>query len=112
MKLYTSYFAKNGIHPKAVSIAGRSPKFFNGRKYKDLNPKFWFFKKYNEVGDEIYYTTQYNKQVLDKLDPQEVVNDLGDGAVMLCWEASNKFCHRHLVALWLKEKLGIDVEEI
>jgi hypothetical protein len=30
----------------------------------------------------------------------------------LCWEKKGKFCHRHLVAKWFKEKLGIEVKEI
>ena len=31
--------------------------------------------------------------------------------VLLCWEAPGKFCHRHLVASWIKSRAGVDVRE-
>jgi hypothetical protein len=99
--IYTSYFAKNGNHPNAVSIAGKTPEFFQGRKYSKLAPKLWFFKKYKEDGDKDDYIKNYYKEVLDKLDPTEVYKELGEGAVLLCYEAPDKFCHRHLVSEWL-----------
>jgi uncharacterized protein (DUF488 family) len=48
---------------------------------------------------------------LDKLDPGEVAYELGSEAVLLCWEAPGRFCHRRLVATWLEEALGVDVPE-
>jgi hypothetical protein len=42
----------------------------------------------------------------------------GDNPVMLCWESApdcqsgKAFCHRHLVAQWLEDRLGIEVEEV
>lgn len=38
--------------------------------------------------------------------------------VMLCWEgahdchAGSKWCHRHLAAQWLEDRLGIEVHEV
>jgi hypothetical protein len=46
------------------------------------------------------------------LDPQEVFDELGEDAVLLCWEPYTHFCHRFLVADWFKEKLDIEVREI
>jgi uncharacterized protein (DUF488 family) len=57
------------------------------------------------------YIEVYKKQVLDKLDPRQVYEELGENAVLLCWEKSSDFCHRHLVAQWFKENLNIEVEE-
>lgn len=108
----TSYYSKSGKDPNAVSIAGRAPDWYTGRQYKKLAPRIWFFKKYKEDGDEAFYTEQYQKEVLDKLDPKEVFLELGDNAILLCWETPGKFCHRHLVAKWLEEKLGISVLEL
>jgi hypothetical protein len=108
----TSYFAKSGHSVYGVSIAGRCPDWFTGREYKKLAPKYWFFKKFKEDGDEDYYIEQYQKCVLDTLDPQEVYNDLGNDAILLCWEKTEDFCHRHLVSRWLRDKLGIVIEEI
>jgi hypothetical protein len=108
--MQTSYFAKykgeNG-----VSIAGKCPTWFKGRQYKKLAPKLWFFQKYKEDGDEQFYIEQYQKEVLDKLDAQKVYEELGKDAVLLCWEAPGKFCHRNLVANWLEQELGISVVE-
>jgi hypothetical protein len=36
---------------------------------------------------------------------KEVLRDLGDDAVLLCYEKPGQFCHRHLVAQWLKVDL-------
>lgn len=108
----TSYFAKSGNHPNAVSIAGKSPKGYKGRQYKKLAPKFWFFRKYKEDGDKEFYTEQYYKLVLNFLDPKKVFEDLGTHAIILCYEKPGDFCHRHIVAQWLKDKLGITIEEL
>ena len=107
----TSYFAKCGKFANAISIAGKAPSWYTGRQYKKLAPLYSFFKKYKEDGDEKYYTEQYFKEVLDKLDPQEVFNELGPNAILICYEAPGKFCHRRLVADWFSEKLGIDIPE-
>ena len=111
--IYTSYFGKCDINNiNNISIAGKCPKWFIGREYKKLAPKYWFFKKYKEDGDKDYYIEQYQKYVLDKLDPQEVFNELGEDSVILCWEKSGDLCHRYLVAEWFKKHLGIEVLEI
>lgn len=108
--MQTSYFAKyKGAN--AVSIAGKCPEWFTGRQYKKLAPKYWFFKKYKEDGDIDFYTERYKEEVLSKLDPKQVYEELGSDSVILCWEAPGKFCHRYLVAKWLSESLGIDIHE-
>jgi hypothetical protein len=108
----TSYYSKSAKLPNAVSIAGKAPDWYTGREYKALAPKYWFFAKYKQDHDEKFYTEQFQKEVLDQLDPQQVFNDLGEDAVILCWEAAGKFCHRRLVAKWLEEKLHIEVPEL
>lgn len=107
----TSYFAKSANHPNAVSIAGKAPNWYKGRQYKKLAPKYWFFKKYKEDLDEEFYKKQFNR-ILNKLDPLQVVKELGEDAVLLCWEASGKFCHRHLIAEWLSKNLNIEIREL
>jgi hypothetical protein len=110
--MQTSYYSKSAKNPNAVSIAARCPEWYKGREYKQLAPKYWFFKKYKEDGDEEFYKEQYQKLVLDFLDPKQVYEELGENAVLLCWEAADKFCHRHLVAEWLMKNLNIKIEEI
>lgn len=112
MVLYTSYFAKSASHPNAVSIAGKAPGGYHGREYKKLAPPFWLYKKYKEDWDSDFYTEVYIREVLGKLDPQEVLKILGPNAIILCYETPEKFCHRFLVAKWLQEKTGIEITEI
>ncbi len=111
----TSYFSKSGSHPNAVSIAGKSPDWYYGTEYKVLAPKWWFYANYKNSDqteeDEQAYIDAYKEEVLGKLDPHEVHKLLGDDAVLLCWESSEKFCHRHIVAEWFKAH-GIEIEEI
>lgn len=108
----TSYYSRvDHKNPNAVSIAAKCPKWYKGREYKKLAPKYWFFKKYKEDGDEESYTKSYYKEVLNKLNPREIYNELGEDAVILCWEAPDKFCHRHIVADWLSDNLAIEIKE-
>jgi len=109
----TSYYRKSGNDKNAVSIAAKCPKWYNGREYKKLAPKYWFFKKYKDDGDEEFYIKQYYKEVLNKLNPKEVYKEIGEDSILLCWESSEKFCHRHIVAEWLSLSLEIPkIEEI
>lgn len=123
--MYTSYFAKRKIlidngYNNLISIAGKSLDEFSlfygnditKHEYKKLAPKYWFFKKYKIDGDENFYTEQFYKEVLSKLNPKDVLDELGDDAVLLCWESPEKFCHRHIVADWLEKNLDIEVKEL
>lgn len=108
----TSYYSKSAKDPNAVSIAAKCPVWYTGREYKKLAPSYDLLMKYKEDHDEEFYKEQYQKQVLDKLDPKQVYKELGENAVLLCWENSEKFCHRHLVSDWLMKSLGVKIEEV
>lgn len=108
--MHTSYFAKyRGID--GVNNAIKPAPGFNGPSYPDLFPKWKFLKQYKEDGNKYAYTKAYYDEILSKLDPQKVLNDL-EGKTFLCWERSGEFCHRRLVAEWLQDTLGICVHEI
>ena len=107
--MQTSYFTKyKGLN--AVSIALSKPQWYKCREYKKLAPNWDLLNKYKKDKDEKYYIEHYYKDVLDKLNPQQVYDELGEDAVLLCWEKSG-FCHRFLVAKWLEDKLGVKVGE-
>lgn len=108
----TSYFSKSAKHPNAVSIAIKAPPSFTGRQFKILAPHKWFYLRYKKNLDTDEYTKHYYEEVLDKLDAQEVYDELGEDAVLLCWEGKTKFCHRHIAAKWFKDKLGIKITEL
>lgn len=90
---------------------------YNGEFYSKLAPKFSFWSKWHEMKDKVsfeestlFYIENYYKEVLSKLDPEEVYRDLNN-SILLCYEDSNEFCHRHIVAEWLELTLGIKVFE-
>lgn len=109
--IYTSYFAKSGSNPAAISIAGKTPDWFFGQRYSKLAPKAWFFKIYKETGDQEQYIQHYYEEVLSKLNPADVIKEL-DGKIMCCYEKPTDFCHRFVVADWMNHFCGIDVKEL
>ena len=119
-KVFTSYYANWRRFPETattISIAGKAPESYFGLEYKKLAPKWGFFNDYKSGKiDEEGYTVEYYKQVLSNLKPEvvysELINDLGTDIILLCWEKTGSFCHRHIVAKWLQDKLNIRVEEL
>ena len=106
----TSYFAKyRHLHLNdGISIALSAP--IEIETYPDLFPTWKMLSEYKKTKNKEQYIQEYS-QILNKLDPQKVCDDLKDKTI-LCWESSEKFCHRHLVADWLREKLGVKIKEI
>jgi uncharacterized protein YeaO (DUF488 family) len=110
----TSYFANRraAADPQAVAISRGVPRWFKGRVYDPLRPSWKLVQgaKSGELSHE-EYERRYRAEVLEGLDPATVVRELGDDAVLLCWERPDAPCHRRLVARWLEERLGIAVPE-
>lgn len=112
--IYTTYFAKLKSLPKdiiPIAICAKPIPGFQCAIYKQLAPRFDFYSKYKVDGDESDFITCYNEQILKSLNPAKVVADLYyaagkgycDGDIALvCYEKSTDFCHRHLVAEWLR----------
>ena len=96
---------------KGVAICIYPPSNWTGASFQDLCPDksdFYLIRSGNMTNKE--YEKSYRKKVLSKLNPQEVYDKLKD-SVLLCWEKSEEFCHRRIVAAWIKEELGIEVPE-
>lgn len=122
--IYTTYFAKlkklpNNIIP--VSICAKPPTGYKGKEFKKLAPTYDILMSYKQDHNEEKYIKKYNNEVLRNLITDEVVYDLyeligvditGEGfgsipnggadVALVCYEKSDSFCHRHLVAEWLK----------
>ena len=112
----TSYFANvKYINPCLVSVALTCP--IRGiRAYPKLFPPVSLLRyfKYSRDAESIRiktYTSEYN-QMLKTLDPKLVYAELGEDAILLCWEGRNNFCHRRLIAGWFLSELGIMVPEV
>lgn len=121
--IYTSYFAKlkdlpSNITP--IAICGSIPKGYKGLWYKKLAPKWSFFKTWKETHDNDYYIQHFNDEVLSNLDASTVVMELKHlcdksmysdvDICLVCYEKPIDFCHRHLVAKWLRDG-GYDCKE-
>ena len=98
-------------HP--IAICGKRPYWYedSGRpSYPALAPKIGFFTDWkNGLLADAGYVREFDRQVLQRLDPKKVFEDLcaiypgvrESEITLLCYEAPGKFCHRHLVSAWL-----------
>ena len=89
-----------------VSIAGYAPDYYDGIEFKTLAPKReWWQEWHDKHLSNDWYRSKYKETVLDKLNPRVIANRLqqfGENVVLLCYEHPNEFCHRQLVADWLR----------
>lgn len=116
----TSYFAMVKRLPSnafPISIAAKTPDWYQGVCYNRLAPSFDILAEYKQIGDEKRYIRRYSQEILGKLRLSEVLDDLQlltpahHSTVLLCYERPEKFCHRHLVADWFTQN-GIPVSEL
>ena len=116
--IFSSYFSSKKYKPEnGVSIA-RWCKFWSGLSFTALAPSTellsWWKSLSPMVQETIeakqYYTDLYREQTLSNLNPAEVVMTL-EGKTLLCFEKTGDFCHRHIVAEWLREA-GFECEEL
>ncbi|MFQ5731914.1 MAG: hypothetical protein ACE5KM_08160 [Planctomycetaceae bacterium] len=106
--MHTSYFGNVKNLPgelAPVSIARGAPRGFQGKSFKALAPTWAMLKLPREEYDEQF------DAILAELDAQEVYDELGDDAVLLCWEPPGIWCHRRRVAEWLETELGVSIPE-
>ncbi|MBQ6983012.1 MAG: hypothetical protein IJQ15_11365 [Synergistaceae bacterium] len=109
--IYTSYYANRNLYNapiglRLIGISLKIPVWFKGGVFRHLAPT----SEILNIKDKMIYTRRYREVVLSRLDPVRVYNVL-DNSVLLCWESPEKFCHRHIVAQWLKEATGNKVME-
>ncbi len=112
MNLFTSSFARAGRLPDAVSISRGKPKGWSGRTFDLLAPSWLWIKNYQRgVWSWEQYVVSYDS-LLSELDAENVVDSLGDGAVMLCFCKPDELCHRRLVSRWIESETGLIVLEL
>ncbi|MGD0327651.1 MAG: hypothetical protein ABSB21_03370 [Halobacteriota archaeon] len=88
----TSSFRKSKGDPRCVAISARVPKDYNGRSCKKLAPPYWMVKKSKsgEMTDE-EFELQFKNYVLEKLDAHKILEEIGENAILLCWEKPGEF---------------------
>ena len=103
-----------------ISISGDRGKSvgFKGKAIPKLAPKRAFWNiwhdnigKIPEEENNRYYIEQYYKQVLSKVDIEELLKDEKD-PILLCFQKGQDFCHRHVLAEYIEITYGIKVRDI
>ena len=108
----TSYFGNKAVREagrRLVAISLGVPRWWKWERYEALNPTREMIDMAH-AGKTAEYAEMYSSQILSRLDPESVYEEL-DGAVLFCWEKAGKFCHRRLVAEWLEKATGNPVPE-
>ena len=118
----TSYYFSNRIREPDLNLVGVSNSYPKGlswlkgmRSYKPFCPGWALVKDYKQGKISWQnYSEIYLNDILDKIDAERAFNDLGEDAVLLCWEKPGKqlFCHRRLIAEWFYDRLQIKVNEL
>lgn len=118
IKVRTSNFAMHGKTRGAIAISATSPRWFRGPSEPALAPPIEMVMalKRKEITEK-EYALRYLEQ-LSGIDAAALVKGWEkhawfDGEVtLLCWCASGAFCHRLIVASWLRNELGIEVPDV
>ena len=122
----TSYFANFRKLDKnkyiAVSIARITPVGFDIKVEEFAPEKSTLFNYKNGKINEEQYTKEYTEQLDELFDDGSMVNTLSylnnlekefnKEIVLLCYEGKGKFCHRHILSKYIKEKFDLDIREI
>lgn len=105
-----------GLIKRAVSISLTSPSWIRVNELPELMPSWNLLKMFQaeRINEEDYIRIYASH--LEKLNPENVKEQLyrmtkGEEPILMCWCGQNDFCHRHLAADWIEEKLGIEVKE-
>ena len=111
----TSYFSISAKNPLAVSIYPKefTPKWFIYPIAKELAPSKKLCEKWmnNRILDEEYANLYYD-EVISLLNPFEIYQKY-KRSILLGWRSvDNNFCHRLIIASWIKKEIGENVIEI
>lgn len=88
-------------HIEFIQISRSAPSGFSGRRCSLLFPTEELLHNYKKGIITVQeYVEQYRGQ-LEKLDVHRAYRAL-DGKILLCWEPSEEFCHRHIVSSWFR----------
>lgn len=117
MKIYTSYFANSKkLHNENIVVIGIAlypPKWYVGPSLKMVSPSYDILHNSKDHDD---YERRFFSEILEKRDPKVFLSNIerlakGKYVALCCYEKPGDFCHRHLVAKWMNEKLGLQIEE-
>lgn len=121
MNIFTSSFSvARGLDSSrycVVSIARFVPRGFKGVRCLAFAPSKELLSDYKEGLSESSYKSRYLKELGCASHVHEVFESLvpfckGRDLVLCCYESADKFCHRHLLADFVKSRWGYVIEEL
>lgn len=116
MKIYTSYFGNarklNEAGIRIISVALWKPRFMNVPLLAGVTPTRYMLS--DECSHD-EYLKRYD-EILRNQDANQVVERImylsdGQDVALCCYEKPGVFCHRHILAKWITDNTGIEVEE-
>lgn len=119
MNIYTGSYDKcKSGNLISISFDKGKDAGFNGKAMTELAPFRDFFHiwrdnigKIPEEENTRFYIEQYYNKVLSKVDIISLL-EKEENPILLCYEDSGDFCHRHVLAEYINIKYGIFVPEI
>ena len=125
--IFTSYYGGHILHNRdkqlLVSVSnGKPAAFVTDLRWDQVLPDWdMLVKPYKEgrLDAEGYYALYYRsltgnrkavKATLDKI--LSMARERKKDVVLLCFERPGAFCHRHVLADWLGNELGLNVKEL
>lgn len=125
MEIRTGYFAQTkkyeslGYMP--ISIALRTPDWFDGLKTTGLSPNNVLLGKFKnkEITEEnfkVFYLAGLKPSVIEMyIEAWSECCDIDStikGVVLMCYEKPESVCHRHYLAEYITKEYGIEVTEL
>ena len=115
--IYTGYYGRIEEYEEAgltpIAISGLAPCWYEGYHWKFFAPSLDIFTKWkNGEIDDQGYVNRFIPEILEKIDKDKLKEQLEsiEDPILLCYEKEG-FCHRHVVAEWIQENLGLEVKE-
>lgn len=120
MKIYTGYFAKLKLYKEKglipISIALKNPDWYIGHTCSYFAPSYDLLSRYkkNEIDSDKYtiiYLNQLDKNIVHTKLTNIKTKCENKPIIFLCYEKPSDFCHRHLLAKYIKDNFNVNVQE-
>lgn len=113
---YTSNYARNANNPNAIGISFIVPSWYEGKTLAKLAPTSEMISKITGGSPKRITIEAYTEAYIDLLNergitPDSLMDELPDGAILLCYESPGDFCHRRVLAEWFEDHTNIKIEE-
>ncbi len=114
-KIYTSNYARHATNPNAIGISLVVPEWYEGTTNPILAPTsdMVFSLKRDKKGyNQRKYVRDYIDLMHDRhVNPHKLIKSWDTNTILLCYEAPTEFCHRRVLADWIKEHTGFEISE-